>query len=482
MSRSSTGQGFAGRIPGLRPLRREETPAAAADRPAQARRVLSALPTLGLVISALLWVGPARFLPVGLALACLLLVWLARTPAADMLRAGGRIAIGGLLVTGFVGLYPSIDLGMSVPRLYGIVLGAAVFGFLLLWLNSERRLTLAGWLFLAVIAAVVAFGLLVTDWPIGWDKGLAPLLDPLYTRLPRLPAGLPFALGNRLHPNKLAAPLAMLVPIAAGLFLFERRRGMGLVWGSAAAVAGGTLFLTQSRSAYLAVGGALLVLLAMRWRPFSLLLLPYVFIMGWILVWGMGPRELVRQWPTPPLAGSGPTTVEVSGGGRLAAQLTLENRRDVWAMAVAMIGDFPFTGVGIGTFPLVAQLLYGSDLIFGEGAELPHAHNVLLQAAVDLGLPGLGFFLLLTVCAATTARRAFAPWVSRRVRGTAAGAACGLIAYYLYGLTDAIGLGEKPGIVFWILLGIVVACAHLADRTPPGLQPAQSAAEARAAG
>jgi uncharacterized membrane protein YeaQ/YmgE (transglycosylase-associated protein family) len=48
------------------------------------------------------------------------------------------------------------------------------------------------------------------------------------------------------------------------------------------------------------------------------------------------------------------------------------------------------------------------------------------------------------------------------VRGLAAGSACGLLAYYVFGLTDAIGLGEKPGIIYWMLLGVVGACARQA--------------------
>jgi predicted lipid-binding transport protein (Tim44 family) len=33
----------------------------------------------------------------------------------------------------------------------------------------------------------------------------------------------------------------------------------------------------------------------------------------------------------------------------------------------------------------------------------------------------------------------------------------GLLAHLLYGLTDAVSLGAKPGILFWILLGLITA-------------------------
>jgi hypothetical protein len=36
------------------------------------------------------------------------------------------------------------------------------------------------------------------------------------------------------------------------------------------------------------------------------------------------------------------------------------------------------------------------------------------------------------------------------------GLGCGLIAYFLFGTTDAIALGAKAGIFFWAALAIVV--------------------------
>jgi hypothetical protein len=31
----------------------------------------------------------------------------------------------------------------------------------------------------------------------------------------------------------------------------------------------------------------------------------------------------------------------------------------------------------------------------------------------------------------------------------------GLLAHLLYGLTDAVALGAKPGVLFWMLLGLI---------------------------
>ena len=48
-----------------------------------------------------------------------------------------------------------------------------------------------------------------------------------------------------------------------------------------------------------------------------------------------------------------------------------------------MIQDFPFSGIGAGTFESVANVLYPFFLA-GPDAKIPHAHNLLLQVAVIL--------------------------------------------------------------------------------------------------
>ena len=51
-----------------------------------------------------------------------------------------------------------------------------------------------------------------------------------------------------------------------------------------------------------------------------------------------------------------------------------------------MVLDFPFTGIGMGSFTEVAESLYP---FFSSPGRVFHAHNLFLQAIVDLGIPGL---------------------------------------------------------------------------------------------
>ena len=84
---------------------------------------------------------------------------------------------------------------------------------------------------------------------------------------------------------------------------------------------------------------------------------------------------------------------------------------------------------------------------------MAHAHNELLQAALDLGLPGLVGFLALYVAAVAMLVRTMQ--AGGAVRLLALGLLGGLLAHFIFGMTDAVALGAKPGFLFWWLLGMV---------------------------
>jgi putative inorganic carbon (HCO3(-)) transporter len=120
--------------------------------------------------------------------------------------------------------------------------------------------------------------------------------------------------------------------------------------------------------------------------------------------------------------------------------------------------------------------------------DIAHAHNEFLQAALDLGIPGLIAFLALYIGAFWMLREIWRMACSRwqiadsgsqmadgglsastllapystffasptTLRALVLGFAGGLFAHMVYGLTDAVALGAKPGILFWMLLGLIV--------------------------
>ena len=124
-----------------------------------------------------------------------------------------------------------------------------------------------------------------------------------------------------------------------------------------------------------------------------------------------------------------------------------------------MLQDFPFTGIGMGTFRQVASLLYPFFLA-GPDAEIPDAHNLFLQVGVDLGLPGLIAWLALLILVVWASWRVY--WRGRaandlRLAGLGAGLLASQAALVVHGLTDAATWGSRPAVIVWAIWGLAMA-------------------------
>ena len=74
----------------------------------------------------------------------------------------------------------------------------------------------------------------------------------------------------------------------------------------------------------------------------------------------------------------------------------VSGRVELWSRALYGIHDFPFTGMGMNVFRKVMPGLYPTYMAT-PGFDVAHAHNHLLQAALDLGVPGLIAYLALWI-------------------------------------------------------------------------------------
>jgi O-antigen ligase len=168
--------------------------------------------------------------------------------------------------------------------------------------------------------------------------------------------------------------------------------------------------------------------------------------------------------------------LELEGSGLEGAfsLSTLAVRVEIWERAIQAVQDFPLTGMGMNTFRVLVHELYPFFTIPAE-TDVGHAHNEFLQAALDLGIPGTIALLAIYL---VTFGMLFDLWKnSDRVEGGALppalmrtlilGCGGGLLAHALFGLIDAVALGAKPGIVFWILLGVVCALFLERRKTAP---------------
>lgn len=375
----------------------------------------------------------------------------------------------GLLLSLPASLWASTDLSMSLPKVYALLLSIGVFYTITRNVNSSTSSRNTVISILLVGLAIALFGLVAT----GWVGGKVAVLQPIYARLPRLPLSLTSSQGTALagiHPNELAGTLVLLLPLVAALILFSARGRALLPLAVALMALAAVVGLTASRSAALGLALAVLGLLLLRF-PKLTLVVPILLVGVSLAIWYVGPGQ--------PLSFFLGLDGFVSGG-------TVEDRVEVWTRAITLIQYFPFTGIGLNTFPRVVDSIYP---FFRAAANLPvpHAHNLFLQVALDFGIPGLVAFLGLIWVVGKSLRDSWFLANDRLTRALVAGTGSGLLAYLGYSLTDTVALGAKPGIILWAVLGLAVAQRRVLKniqpacdaKTAPG--PAELAAHSKEA-
>jgi len=289
---------------------------------------------------------------------------------------------------------------------------------------------------------------------------LFPALQDAVSSLRSSLGPLSATLAGAFHPNVVAGLCLMLVPFAGALALPQatlRQHGAPFLRYLAAAA---TLFvvavvlLTQSRAAYMGLAAAALTMVAQlrpRWLRVGLPLLAAAAVAaGLTLGWSHLAEAIVSSDPAFGLAW----------------------RRDVWRASGLMVSDFCFTGVGFGCFEPVLSLLYPLSL----GGSAPHAHNLFLQVAVDLGIPGaLAYAWLLIRTLWLAVRRPHGELAFMSAAGVAA-----IAGLLVQGILDAAVWGNKGAFLPWVVLGLLLALSTRTDAS--GSDVADSAQGARTPG
>jgi putative inorganic carbon (HCO3(-)) transporter len=349
-----------------------------------------------------------------------------------------------LLIMVTVSLYATYDIRFSLPKVAGVLLGSAIYFAIINRVDSQCRLALLLGAFLLGAMLLAAMGILGTQW-----IQKVPVLGSVTAHLAPRIKGIPGA-EEGFHPNAVAGGLILFLPLQISLFLSLRhnranRKIMFLVLGSLA-IAGGVVILTQSRGGWIGLAAGLALLFGWRfrwgrWMAFAAL------AAGIILMFWLGPGKVGDAL----MAGMGSSSSVIP---------SIEGRQEVWNRAIYGISDFPFTGMGMNTFRKVVHIFYPLFLTPPD-TDVASCHNQLLQTALDLGIPGLIAYIALLVAAITIGivvwRRSSVPWI----RASAQGLACGILAQQVFGITDAIPLGAKVGMFFWIALGALAAMHRL---------------------
>jgi putative inorganic carbon (hco3(-)) transporter len=382
-----------------------------------------------------------------------------------------------MMIMVLVSLWATPDINNSLPKISGMVLGIGVF-FTVVREGVRPR----GWIYGCLAFLGMGLGIaLISLVDTSWVTNKVPLLNRINARLDTFATGIK-SVDSSIHPAEVAGALIWILPmmvvISVALFYFlprvktvrARAPGKGFQeifhgWRMIGAIIlflGATFFLatvfllSQSRAGYmgLIITLPLLILIAIppRWRlSYAAILVVLVIVSGILL----GSHwEAVRGW----VSGS-----DLSTSTGLSMD-SLAGRLELWSRAIYGIQDFPFSGMGMNTFRMILPVLYPLSN-FPSQVDFGHAHNEFLQAALDLGIPGLIAFLALYIgcfwMLAEIWRTTRNPSIDNKywsivTRSIALGLGGGFLAHLLYGLLDAVALGAKPGVLFWMLMGLLV--------------------------
>lgn len=353
-----------------------------------------------------------------------------------------------------VSMLVTADPELSLPKATGIILGLAFWRYIVIVVRQRSQLPFALLVFLLAALGFTLIGIL----------GLQAMLkiELLANLAPVQRIILPGSTSDAVHPNLLAGAICLFLPLLLSLLLAGRpsryRRPIRLALLSFALLTLVILLLTQSRSGWLGLLAGIMTLLvawalllppsrtryALRWL---LLLLGLVAVVA--IIWS-GPQRIQQLWLDPPRE----TVI-----GTLS---TLNYRRALWPWAITAVADFPLTGTGLGAFREVVFRLYPVGLSTTQ--DVGHAHNILLQVALDFGLPGLISYLAMVLLAGGLAWRVAREDVG--LRPIALGILASLMAFHFYGLADTVAMGAKPSLLFWLLLALATVTYRVSRSAP----------------
>ena len=336
-----------------------------------------------------------------------------------------------LLLMVLVSLYATPDLPNSLAKVAGTLLGISVFFGIVRFVDRVSRWRALLAVFCAGGAALAFLSLIGTRW-----KSFVPLLEEIVSFFPTRLQGLPGA-EEGFNPNAVGGTMILFVPLffvlVWGREPIESRFGRCLVWGCLV-VTTVVLALSQSRGAWLAFSCSCGVFLLLCGTRIQRILIVLVLLAGSLLL----------------------LTIVSTGGSFHSVEwdsTTLTSRVEIWERAVFGIQDFTFTGMGMNTFRVAVEMLYPL-FSTSPARDIASAHNLILQAALDLGVPGLITYVGLW---SALGRLLYLIWSQTSltlVRRLVIGLGCGLLASLLFQMVDAIPIGAKVGIFFWIILGI----------------------------
>jgi len=324
------------------------------------------------------------------------------------------------------------------------VMGIFLIGYFIEMARRQGRLDGILQIVLVLCALIALIGLTATQWTVKSE-----VFTELIKALNGLPSSIPFFRRNSINPNEIGGVLAWTVPFCAVLILYPWHKdkwAWRVVTGAIFFAGAGALVLGQSRFALIGVLGAL-TLAFIALLPTLRLRLIAIAVIGVVGILQLGVLLNVFN----------DDAGEIGLSDR--DERTTSQRFALWNSAIAIIQDYPLTGVGLNNFRFT-PVREDYPIIGHPQLKPPHAHNEILQIGTDLGIGGMilfiGFHVALAWYLWITYRHGVRP---SQIVAVAAGA--GILAHGGFSIGDAIPIWDRFHFVFWILVGIGMASYHL---------------------
>jgi O-antigen ligase len=260
------------------------------------------------------------------------------------------------------------------------------------------------------------------------------------------------------NPNDLALMLNLILPLSLALLVAARRASVRAALIAIVALQAGGVIVTFSRAGFLTLG---VVFAAYLWRLLRRGRRGFAAVLLAVALAGLAalPAGYAAR-----LATIADMSADVTGSA--------QSRWSDMAAGVRFVLEHPVFGAGIGMNTLALNAL--------RGPEWMAVHNVYLEYAMELGLPGLALFVLLVVSCLRTVRR-----VRQRTQDVPAlaelswlaeGLQVGILAF----AAAAFFYPVAYNFYFYYLAGLAVAAGVLADRALAGAAADRPRVEAAA--
>lgn len=278
---------------------------------------------------------------------------------------------------------------------------------------------------------------------------------------------MPFGEIRRIHPLPAAGMDANWLLIAlflnvwlANQFWHSGRRGLALLLFGLVALDVWAMMATHNRqnmvalSAGIAAAGLLLLHKNFSWRR-ALLIVSVLSLLAGLLAAQMLRHDIADISPPTSASSIAPTLNHV--GNFVNTATVSDVRWGLWKFSLEKIAEHPWIGGGIGRE--VFDKLYPEYL--PENTQLWHAHNMILNKGIQMGIPGMVAFIALWAALASELIRHSQTSAPSRHLATAGFAA--VVAIFVKNQTDDFFV-RNVVMSFWLMAGLLIGFLRTRNR------------------